>query len=183
MARSQESDELTKEQKKAILDERAAFLAQAPLVFGTTREFQVDVLELIISGEKFAIEAKYVREASKLNTWTQLPCTPDFVLGLMNFRGQILPLLDLRNVLELKAKDDAGELQVVVVQTNNSQAGIAVDEITGISSISETDLQTAKQLVSPMLAPLIKGMRADRLAVLDVEKIFSDPRLIVEAYA
>lgn len=180
MARTRESEELSKEQRKAILDERAAFLAQAPLTT-SQKENQIDVLELIISNEKFAIEAKHVREASKLNTWTPLPCTPDFVLGLMNFRGQILPLVDLRKILELKPRATGSELQVVVVQTSLGQSGIAVDEIAGIASIAEDELQSAKQLVSPQLAPLLRGMRGDRLALLDIEKIFLDPRLIVNS--
>ncbi len=180
MARSSESDELTKEQRKAILDERASFLAQAPLTIAK-RDNQLDVLELVISGERFAIESRFVREASKLGTLTPLPCTPDFVLGLMNFRGQILPLLDLRKILELKPRQNATELQVVVVQTRNGLSGIAVDEITGISSISETELQSPKQLFSQALAPLLRGVQSDRLAVLDIDTIFSDPRLIVES--
>lgn len=180
MARSNESDEITKEQRKAILDERAAFLAQAPSTVAK-RENQLDVLELVISGERFAIEAKHVREASKLGTLTPLPCTPEFVLGLINFRGQILPLLDLRKILELGPKQDKSELQVVVVQTSIAQAGIAVDEISGISSIGEAELQSPKQIFSPALAALLKGMRSDRLAVLDVEMLFADKRLVVES--
>lgn len=181
MARTEESEELTKEQRKAILDERAAFLAQAPLST-SQKDNELDVLELVISNERFAIEAKFVREANKLSTWTRLPCTPDFVLGLMNFRGQILPLIDLRPILELSQGEQKAELQIVVVQLSNGQTAIAVDEISGISSILEKELQDPKQLVSPMLAPLLKGMRQDRTAVLDVEKLFSDPRLIVETY-
>lgn len=180
MARTQDNDELTKEQKKAILDERAAFLAQTPLQT-VQKENQVDVLEIVISDEKFALEARFVREASKLSSLTKLPCTPDFVLGLINFRGQILPLIDLRQILELKPAEKKSDLQVVVVQTARAQAGIAVDEITGISSIAESELQSPKQLVSTMLVPLLKGIRSDRLALLDIESVFSDPRLIVEA--
>lgn len=180
MARNIDTDELTSEQKKAILDERAAFLAQAPLTVNK-RENQLDVLEVIISGEHFAIEAKFVREASKLGAPTRLPCTPNFVLGLINFRGQILPLLDLREILELKQQVQNSNLMVVVVQSDKGQAGIAVDEIAGISSIAEADLQVPKQLVSPSLVPLFKGIRSDRLALLDVNALFSDRRLVVDS--
>ena len=179
MPKLQDSDELTKEQKQAILDERAAFLAQTPLA-SAQKDKQLEVLEVVIEKEKFALEARFVREASKVTSLTRLPCTPDFVLGLINFRGQILPLIDLRNILELPARNEKSELQVVVVQTELAKAGIAVDEITGISSIGESELQSAKQLVSTMMVPLLKGVRADRLAVLDIEKVFADPRLIVE---
>lgn len=174
-------DELTKEQKLAILKERAEALAQTPLLAGK-REHQVDVLEFIISGERFAVEAKYVREANKLAGLTPLPCTPGFVLGLMNFRGQILALLDLREVLELKKRDKKNtDLQVIVLQNEHIQSGFAVDEIIGISSIPEKDLQSPKQLVSAAVLPLVKGVRADHLTVIDVENLFNDRRLLVEA--
>ena len=177
-----ESDELSKEQKKAILDERAAFLAQAP-VAASKRENQLDILEVIISGEHFAFEARYVREASKLGTLTPLPNTPEFIVGLMNFRGQILPLLDLRKFLELTPKESSNtEKMVVVVQSDESQAGITVDEIVGINSITEASLQSPKQLVSGTLAPLLRGVKENMLAVLDVNALFNDPRIIVESH-
>lgn len=176
-----DSDELSKEQKKAILDERAAFLAQGQ--HGTKkREHQLDILEVVISGEHFAFEARFVREASKLGAWTKLPNTPEFIVGLMNFRGQILPLLDLRRFLELPSKETSTEMMVVVIQSDRAQAGITVDEIVGINSIAEAALQSPKQLVSATLAPLLRGVQADMLAVLDVNALFNDPRLNVETY-
>lgn len=191
MANLRESDELSREQKQAILDERAAFLSQVSLS-QEKQENQLDLLEIIISGERFAIEARYVKEASKLQNLTPLPCTPAFVLGLVNFRGQILPLIDLREVLELKPSASikpgqkkqtaAGEqhLQVVVIQTALGQTGIAVDEIVGINSLTEKDLQAPTQLVGSALAPLLKGISIERLAVIDIDKLMSDPRVIVD---
>ncbi len=174
-------DELTREQKQAILKERAEVLAQTPIV-ASKRENQVDVLEFIIAGEKFAVEAKYVREANKLSGVTALPCTPPFVLGLINFRGQIIALLDLREFLELDRQNSKQlDLQVIVLQNENIQSGFAVDEIIGISSIPEPDLQSPTQLVSAAVAPLLKGVRLDQLSLIDVEKLFADPRLVVEA--
>jgi|688.fasta_scaffold524103_2 purine-binding chemotaxis protein CheW len=175
-------DELSREQKKAILDERAAFLAQASTAT-KQREHQLDILELVISGKHFAIEARFVREASKAGgALTPLPNTPDFVLGLMNFRGQILPLLDLRKLLEVGPKESNSEMMVVVIQVEQGQAGIIVDEIVGINSIAEAGLQSPKQLVSAAMAPLLKGVREDMLAVLDVNVLFNDPRLVIETY-
>lgn len=179
MAKTRDSDELTAEQKKSILDDRAALYAQA-LASVVRKDNQLDLLEVIISGERFAFEARFVREASKLFALTPLPCTPDFVLGLINFRGQILPVLDLRRILELPASTSPGS-QVVVIQTSTASAGIAVDEIAGICSIAEAELQSPEQLVHPLLEPLFRGLSGDRLAVLNVEALFSDPRLIVES--
>jgi purine-binding chemotaxis protein CheW len=179
MAKSRETDELSAEQKKAILDERAAFLADAPKV-AAKHANQLEVLEVVISQERFAIEARFVREASKLTILTPLPCTPDFVLGLINFRGQILPLLDLRGILELSKAKPLAETQVVVVQTATARSGIAVDEIVGILAIPESELQSPRQLIRPSISPLFKGVRSDRLAVLDIEALFADSRLIVE---
>lgn len=174
-------NELTREQKQAILKERAEVLAQTPIT-ASKRENQVDVLEFTIAGERFAVEAKYVREANKLSGVTALPCTPPFVLGLINFRGQIIALLDLREFLELKRRDtEQLDLQVVVLQNEHIQSGFAVDEIIGISSIPERELQSPTQLVSAAVAPLLKGVRLDQLSLIDVEKLFADPRLVVEA--
>lgn len=173
-------DELSREQKQAILLERAEALAQAPVSL-SKKEHQIDILEIIISGERFAVEAKYVREANKLPYITPLPCTPGFIRGLFNFRGQIIALLDLREILELDLqKIQKSDLQIVVLQTSTLKAGIAVDEIIGISSISELDMQAAQQLASQSVAPLLKGISKDNLTVIDIEKLFSDSRLIVD---
>lgn len=176
-----ETDGLSDVQKKAILDERAAFLSQVSLALEKAED-HLDLLEVVISGERFAFEAKNVREASKMQNLTPLPCTPSFVMGLLNYRGQILPLIDIREILELPQRANSfDEFQVVVIQTSHGQTGIFVDEITGICSLAENDLQEALQLVGPSLAPLLKGISVDRLAIVDLEKLLSDTRLLVNS--
>jgi chemotaxis signal transduction protein len=87
----------------------------------------------------------------------------------------------LRKILELRERTAKTEIQVVVIQTSEASAGIAVDEIAGISSIPELELQSPKQLMRPSIVGLFKGIRNDRLAVLDIVTLFADSRLIVES--
>ena len=179
MSKIDDVDESREEQKQAILDARAESLSQTSLA-ERLQIRHIDVLEFVLSGERFAVEAKMVKEANKLKHVTSLPGAPDFILGLLNFRGQILPLLDLRKILELAPASQRNELQIMVVESRACQLGLAVDEITGILSIPEDEIQSAAQIASPSLAPLLKGIRCDRLAILDIEALLADPRLVVK---
>lgn len=88
--------------KKRILKERARLLAQEPekKEAGDT----IEILEFSLAHERYGIETSFIREVYPLKEYTPLPCTPAFVFGLINVRGQVLSIIDMRKFFELPEK-------------------------------------------------------------------------------
>ena len=81
-------------EKKRILKTRAEVLAREPDKIEQGE--QIEVVGFTLSYEQYGVESLYVREVYPLKEYTPVPCTPAFVLGIINLRGEILSILDLR---------------------------------------------------------------------------------------
>lgn len=179
-------DEITEESRREILEERARQLSRAQAI-GEELDHNLELLEFSIFSEHYAIEIGYIKEVTRLRELAMLPCTPDTLVGLMNFRGQILPVLDIADLLEVKRPRDAsgnlllpsGDRKVLVLQVADAHAGIAVDDVIGITAIANSSLQAPGFVCSAARASVLKGIREDQLAVIDVESILRDSRVQV----
>ena len=91
------------DQTKRILRERALALAAEPGETQTLAD-SIEVVEFLLAHERYAVESSYVREVYPLENLTPLPCTPGFVLGIVNLRGEILSVIDLKKFFDLPEK-------------------------------------------------------------------------------
>src|SRR5437899_2669823 len=87
-------------QKEQVLRARAQLLAREP-VAPTAAAEQVVVVEFVLASERYAMESTLIREVYPLREYAALPCTPPFVLGIVNVRGQIITVMDVRWFFEL----------------------------------------------------------------------------------
>ena len=128
------SIELTPGEKKIILKARAKTLAREP-EREETAEAYLEVVEFALAYEKYAIETAYIREIYPLKEFTPLPCTPPYVFGIINVRGQILSVIDIKKLFNLPDKG-LGELnKVIILHLGDMEFGILADKIIGTRSI------------------------------------------------
>ena len=90
--------------------------------------------------EEFAVDIAQVQEIIRLQSVTAVPQAPPYVTGVVNLRGNVLPVIDLRARLgmELRAYDDA--TRVVVVRLNDALTGLIVDSVCEVMTVSERDI-------------------------------------------
>lgn len=130
--------------------------------------------------ENYAVESGYVQEVCPLKEFTPLPGTPQFILGLINFRGLILTVIDLKVFFNLSQGRTVTNLnKVIIVQTSNLRVGILTDAIQGIRDVDYDELQPPLPSMTGFRREYIKGVTGDRLIVLDIEKLLSDQRIII----
>ena len=163
---------------KRILRERAQALARTPVQ--RADEATVEVVEFRLAGERYAIETAFVREAHPLKDLTPVPCTPAFVRGIVNLRGQIVTVIDLKKFFELPEEGIHDLHEVLIVQTPEMELGILADDVTGNLSIPVSALQPGLPTLTGVRAEFLKGVTADRLVVLDVAKILADKQTVVQ---
>ena len=161
-----------------ILRARAVALARPPDA-APSAETMLDVLEFRLAQERYAIESRYVREVCPLKDLTPLPCTPPFVLGIVNVRGRILPVLDLKKLFDLPEEGLTDLHRIIVLEGHDMVLGLLADATVGVRSIPADSLQPSLPTLTGIRGEYLKGVTAERLVVLDVGRILADPRIIV----
>ncbi len=133
----------------------------------------------MLAKETYGVGAGFVREVYPLKDYTPLPGVPSFIFGIINIRGQILPIVDLKKFFNLPEKG-LGELnKVIILQNENMKFGILADTITGIQTIDDVDLQASVDTITGIGAEYLKGVTGDRIIILDPETLLSDRNIIV----
>jgi purine-binding chemotaxis protein CheW len=164
---------------KAILHERALALARRPQE-PAAADTLVEVLEFRLAHERYAVETLHVREVHPLRNLTPLPCAPAFVRGIVNVRGRITAVIDIKRFFELPETGITDLHRVVLVQGNGMEVGLLADAIVGVHSIPLRDLAEQLPNLTGIRADYLKGVTAQGLVVLDAPRLLEDPRIIVE---
>lgn len=169
---------LTEEEKKNILIKRAEILARE-ISAEEPEEQSVQVVEFMLAGEKYGIEAIYVREIFRLKKLTPIPCTPPFITGVINVHQQIVSVIDIKKFFNLPDSGITELNKVIILKTDDMEVGILADSITGITGININRLQTLLPGLTDIGTEYLKGIAEGPLIILDGEKILSDKKLIV----
>jgi len=170
---------LTPEDETKLLRARAQALAREPQKDETPRE-ALGIVEFLLASETYGVEALYVREVYPLNSLTPLPCTPSFVLGIINIRGQLLPVIDLKQFFDLPARGLTELDKVIVVHNGTMALGVLADAILGVRSLPLNSLQPTLPTLTGRRAAYLKGVTPERLALLDAGKLLADRTLIIQ---
>jgi purine-binding chemotaxis protein CheW len=170
--------EPTPKEKKRILKDRAKSLARQPEKEEDPGK-QLQVVEFLLAHERYAIETAYIREAYPLKELTPLPGTPPFVLGIINVRGQIFSLIDLKKFFELPEKGITDLNKVMIIHTDEMEFGILADAIIGVRPVPFNELQPSLPTLTGIRADYLKGVTKERIVVLDAKRILSDKKIVV----
>ena len=167
------------EEQRGILRARARALAAGGKAEATSAHLLLEVVEFVLGPEHYGIESSHIREIHPLNEFTPLPCTPSFVLGLVNVRGQILSIIDIKKLFDLPERGLTNLNKVIIVHTNHMELGILADAILGVRSIAREELHPALPTQTGIREEYLKGITKDPLVVLDVERILCDEKILV----
>ncbi len=166
-------------EKKMILRERAKKLARKRGEEDSDSE-SLQIIEFRLANERYGAEVDYIREVYPLKDITAIPCAPSFVLGIMNVRGQVVSVLDIRNFFELPNQPNTEATKVLIVAKDDMECGILTDEIIGEKKIPLDLIHKNGHLMHGAWEDCIMGVTPDRLIVIQVEKLLSDQKIIVQ---
>jgi purine-binding chemotaxis protein CheW len=161
-----------------ILRARAQALARTP-ERPQVAETMLELLEFRLAQECYALENSYVQEVHPLKDLTPLPCTPPFVLGIVNVRGRVLPVLDLKKFFDLPEKGLTDLHRIILIRSGDLELGFLADVIVGVRAIPAASLQPSLPTLTGIRNDYLKGVTAERLVVLDLTRILADPKIVV----
>jgi purine-binding chemotaxis protein CheW len=139
----------------------------------------LEVLTLDLEGEMFAIEASYVREILDLVAITEVPHSQPFVQGLINVRGKVVPLADLRIKFDMEQRPDTVDTRIVVIELDLDGepviVGIRADKVYEVTEVSASALEETPKIGTRWRPEFIRciGKRGDDfMVVLDIARVF-----------
>ncbi|MDO8464170.1 MAG: chemotaxis protein CheW [Gallionella sp.] len=168
----------TADETRRVLEERAKALAREPARAEAADEW-IEIVEFTLAHEHYAIASEHVREVYPLEELTPLPCTPTFVLGIVNLRGEILSIIDIKEFFDLPKKGLTDLNKVIVLESEDMMFGIVADAIGGVRRILRADIQPSLPTLTGIREDYLQGVTAERVVVLDAGKLLSDEKLIV----
>jgi len=140
---------------------------------------KVDLLQLVsfkIGNEEFGVDILNVQEINRMTQITKVPNSPDFVEGVINLRGKIIPVIDLRLRIGVAKKDADKNTRIVVVEIQEKIIGFIVDAVKEVLRIPANITEAPPELVNGIDSDFIKavGKLDDRLLILlDLERVIS----------
>jgi purine-binding chemotaxis protein CheW len=134
-----------------------------------------------LGGEGYALEVMRVQEVLDMQSLTEVPGGPRFLLGVINLRGHVVPVYDLRLPFGLTKELKAGRAPcVLIVELNSADdiqiTGLLVDRVSDVLEFSPDEVQPAPPLGLGKATPFVRGLIRHQdafLLVLDVDRIFS----------
>jgi purine-binding chemotaxis protein CheW len=164
--------------KKQVFRKRAEDLAECARIKMDGRPC-LDIVEIKLAHEKYAVEAVYVREVLPLKELTPLPCTPAYVMGLINLRGQILSVIDLRVFFELPRKTEAAAMKVIVLRSGDMEVGLVADAVLEARRVPLAEILPALPAMTGIRGKYLRGIAGGDLVILDALSLLSDKSIVV----
>jgi purine-binding chemotaxis protein CheW len=140
----------------------------------TKAEMQLVVFDL--TPEAYGVDIGTVREIIRVQEITHVPNAPDFVEGVINLRGKVIPVVDLRKRFGLAAHEETKDSRIVVVDIGGEDIGIRVDAVTEVLRISADTVAPASSIITTADSYYILGIAklGERLIILlNLDKVLS----------
>ncbi len=144
-----------------------------------TEEQPQDELQLVaffLQGEEFAVDIQRVREVLKLPPITPLPQSLDFIEGVINLRGEVIPVIDLRKRFRLADAAKSEKARIIIVEIDEGMVGLIVDSVTEVLHLNPSAIEPPPRRLAGTRTEFISGVGklGDRLIIiLHLEKILS----------
>jgi purine-binding chemotaxis protein CheW len=169
---------LTARNKREILKSRARELSRTE-DDKKEKTAHSEVLEFILGGERYALETGYIREIYPMKEYTLLPCTPSFIMGIINVHRHVVTIIDMKKFFDLPEKGLTDLNKVIILKKDDMELGILADEVRGIRDVREPELQSTLPTLTDLRADFLKGVTSEGLIVIDALRILTDERIIV----
>lgn len=135
---------------------------------------ELQLVSFNIGSEEFGVEILKVQEINRMVDITRVPQAPHYVEGVINLRGKVIPIIDLRKRFNLEVKEYDKNTRIVVVDISGSIMGMIVDAVSEVLRLPADTIEPPPELVTDINSEYIKGVAKleDRLLIfLDLSRV------------
>lgn len=129
-----------------------------------------------LADEHYGVNIVSVESIIKVQEITKMPHVPNFVEGLTNLRGAVIPVIDLRKRFDLSASEETKDTRIIVVEMGNITAGMVVDAVTEVVHVAGNNVEPPSPMVSTVDTAFITGIaKVDHrlIILLDLNKVLT----------
>ena len=144
--------------------------------FKTSGEELTEFINFRIGEENYGVDIQKVKEVIRHREITRLPKAPSFVKGVINLRGDVIPILDLRDRFDLEHKEYTEMTRVIVVEVDTRSIGMVVDSVSHVQRIGEAEIEPPPPIVGGISAEYLRGVGkvGEKLIVLlNIDRILT----------
>ncbi len=130
-----------------------------------------------LDDESFGINVMLIQEVLRVTDIAPVPGAPDYVIGIINLRGNVVTVIDTRMRFGLPPRDFDDATRIVIIETENQTVGIVVDSVAEVVDIYSNEIETAPNVGNDETARYIEGVvsRGEELLILvDLNKLLTD---------
>ena len=160
------------DKERTILKARAKALAREEKDKEALEE-SIELVEFLLAYERYGVETCYVREVYPLKELTPLPCTPPFVLGIINVRGRIVSVIDIKKFFDLPEKGLTDLNKVIILHDSEMEFGVLADVVLGVRSVPVKEIQPSLPTLIGVREEYLRGVTRERLGIFAWKKILS----------
>ena len=138
-------------------------------------------LTFFLAGEEYGIEILSVHEIIGMMPITSVPGTPDHICGIINLRGKIIPIVDLRRKFGMESKAQTAETCIIVVHVQGVEVGTVVDRVSEVLSIPAEDIEPAPSFGRDVNTDYILGIGKSQSKVkilLNIDRVISADQMV-----
>lgn len=149
--------------------------AQQQKSVSTVREEHLVIFTL--DNEHYGVDISEVWEINTMLDITRVPQAPDFIEGVINLRGQIVPVMDLRKRLGLPARTYGRDTRIMVIQTMGNRLGLIVDSVREVVKVPQDVIEPPSQLTTLIKDTYLRGIAKQErylIILLDVHRLLSE---------
>lgn len=165
---------LAPERIARILRKRSAALAA--VAAPETIVEPVEIIEFLLAEERYGVDTTLVREVCPLLELTPVPCTPPYVLGIIDVRGEFISVVDIKKFFDLADQGLSDLNKVIVLAVDGMAFGILADTIVAVRTIDRALLQAP---LTASRGEYLLGLTDEHVAIVDARKLLADRSLIV----
>lgn len=141
-------------------------------------------ISFCLGDEMYCLNLKHVREINKLKNFrvTNVPCVPDFIIGIINLRGDFITLVDIKKFLNIPQSNTTEKTKIIVIRTDSMQIGLVVDDVFGIRNIAHEKMNhnTQSKYEKNKFTSAEIMINNKVMCVFDLKKFLEDERLYIE---
>jgi len=144
---------------------------QAAIADDGTQKSDVNIVQLVsfyLDEVEYGVDILSVHDILRLPDITRLPNTPDFIKGVINLRGNVIPVVDGRDRFGFPSAGFTENTRIIVIATNEKQVGLLVDNVHQVVRIPETHVDPPSEMIAGISEEFISGIGrlTDRLIVI-----------------
>ena len=130
-----------------------------------------------LSQEKYGINVMQVQEVLRVSEIAPVPGAPDYVLGIINLRGNVVTVIDTRQRFGLNSKELDDSARIVIVESNDQVVGILVDSVAEVIDLQLSEIESAPNVGTEDSSKFIQGVASQQdelLIIIDLNKLLAD---------